>query len=196
MKRMMPGLLSATLVLLPAGAALAQVYKTVDENGNVVYTDKAPNADAKPMDLPELSIVEAPSYEQPAKRARAGAANEDGQVTDIGALRRGYRDFRIVSPMPEQNFWGTGNTASIAWDTRFELQQGMQVVVYLDGKAEPPTTSRVMTTPQLDRGEHKVSAELQDADGRTIASAPEVTFYIKQQSALFNRPVPTPHGGG
>lgn len=196
MKRMKPGVAVTTIILTAALNAQAQVYKTVDEDGNVVYTDQAPSGDAEPMEMPGLSIVETPEYQRPALRADEDDANDEGKITDIRTLRRGYRDFRISAPMPDQTFWGTENMATVSWETKYALQEGMSVVVYIDGEAQPPTTNPVMSTGRLDRGEHKVRAELYDAQKRRVASTDTVTFHVKQQSVLNNRPVAVPQGGG
>ncbi len=71
----------------------------------------------------------------------------------------------------------------------------MAVIISIDGNALPPTTEAVIATDILDRGEHSVSARLVDEQGRTIASAEPVTFFVYQHSRLFNQPVPTPRGG-
>ena len=46
--------------LLVAVPATAQVYKCVQEDGTVVYTDQRCSDDAQPMDLPELTVMDAP----------------------------------------------------------------------------------------------------------------------------------------
>jgi hypothetical protein len=165
------------------------VYKSVDENGNVVYTDTPPEPGAEPMQLRELSVVPVPEYAAK-KRAVQSAGLEEGDVPDLGELRRGFRDFSLTSPTAEQTFAGSGNVATIAWNTRFALQPGMTVKVTIDGQALPPTTATVISSPPLDRGEHNVRAELVDEQNRSIATAGPVTFYVQQNSALFNR------GGG
>ena len=43
-----------------------------------------------------------------------------------------------------------------------------------------------LTLDDMNRGEHSARVEIQNASGRTIASAGPVTFYIKQNSRLFN----------
>jgi len=187
-------LASCTLSVMSATTALAEVYKTVDENGNVVYTDQPPEPGAEPMKLRELSVVPVPEYAAKDRAIKSSGLGE-GDTPDLGELRRGYRDFALTSPAPEQTFTGTGNIATIAWDTRFELQPGMQVVVQIDGKALPPTTASAITSPQLDRGEHQVSARLVDVQNRTIATSGPVTFFVHQNSALFNQG-PTPRAGG
>lgn len=175
-------------LLVCAPLALAEVYRIVDEDGNVIYTDQAPKDGAQPMDLPGLSVVETPEYQRPRKSDSREEAEGAETASDLRTLRRSYRDFRIVNPMPEQTFWGTENSASVAWDTNYALQEGMSVVFYLDGDPQPPTTERAMSTGRLDRGEHRVRAELYDAQKRRVASTETVTFHVKQHSAQFNRP--------
>ena len=189
-------MLLAACALLSAGQGVAEVYKTVDENGNVVYTDSPPTPDAKPLEMRPLSVIETVKITPRAIPATEADANKDGEVTSIRVLRRGYRDFRLVSPVQEQTFSGNRNTATIAWDTRYRIEEGMSVTIFIDGKAQPPTTESVIEVSLLNRGEHTVTAELRDSRNRRVASADPVTFYIRQNSVNFNRPNPTPGGGG
>ena len=171
------------LVITPQ--VFAAVYKVVDKDGNVTYTDKAPHPDAKPVNLPGLSII-SPQKNENLKVRTAGEASMEAedteQVESIRDLRRGYRDFHLVSPEQEESLRSTNNTATVAWDTRYQLQAGMNVVVYLDGVAQAPTSSPVMHFQNLDRGEHKVMAELYDRRNRKIATSETITFYIQQAS--------------
>jgi len=163
------------------GAWAADIYKTVDENGDPVYTDRPPFPDAKPLNLRELSVVEAPSYPD---ANRSNQDDDDGQEgPTLNQMRAEFRDFALVSPAPDQNFWGTANTATIAWNASSPLLPDMGVVFYVDGEAiGDKTRSATVSTGRLDRGEHQASADLVDANGQVVASAGPVTFYIMQQS--------------
>ena len=173
---------------LAAPVHAGEIYKTYDENGNPIFTDQAPEPGAEPITLRELSVVEAPEY---ASTASGDGESEDGASTSLNALRRQYRDFELVSPAPEQNFWGTGQIATIAWNTRAGLQPGMGVIFFLNGQPVTELTrSATFATPPLDRGEYQAKAELRDAGNRVVATAGPVTFFIKQNSRQFNR------GGG
>lgn len=189
--------LAVAALLALATPVAAQVYETRDKDGNVVYTDQPPGPDAKAKDLPGLSIISPDPAGAPPEPLGGEAENGAEEVTDIKELRRGYRDFRLVSPQPEENLWGTGNDAVAAWETRYALQEGMQVTFVLDGESKEPTTDTSMTLGDLDRGEHVVYAELRDARGRFVARTDPVTFYVKQYSQNFNRgPQPKTGGGG
>ncbi|MDT8320840.1 MAG: DUF4124 domain-containing protein, partial [Xanthomonadales bacterium] len=61
---MTKGMIRTVLCLLlllmasaPAPGAEGKIWKVVDENGNVIYTDQAPHDGSKPMELPGLSII-------------------------------------------------------------------------------------------------------------------------------------------
>lgn len=177
--------------VMPATAA--EIYKTVDENGNPVYTDRAPSPDAKPITLRELSVVETPTY---TGRTSAADADDDDGGDTLNDLRARYRDFRLVSPAPEQNYWGTANTAQIAWDTAAPLGSDLGVVFFIDGQPiTEPTRNAAVTTERLDRGEHRASADLVNSEGTVVASAGPVTFFIMQQSRQAPRPQPRAGGG-
>jgi hypothetical protein len=167
----------------PAGAT--DIYKTIDANGQVIYTDRPPTPDAKPISLRELSVVDAPTYSRPRRESTEPA--QDDQMS-MNELRFMYRNFKLVSPAPEQNFWGTGQVATIAWDAGAPLQQGMSVVYFVNGEAvSDPTTASTFNTEPMDRGEHTARVDLLGPKEQVIASAGPVTFHVKQNSRLFNR---------
>lgn len=183
---------AAALLLLLCVSAHAQVYKVVDQNGNVTYTDQAPIDGSEPMDLPDLSVVETEPV-QPLPGA--GEETSDDEAANGGMtpreMRRAYRDFRITSPAPEETFWGTGNAVVVNWSSSEALQPDMTVRLLVDGEPRRDVAQSGPVALTLDRGTHTVQAELRDGRGRRIVTTDAVTFYIKQQSRLIN-----PGGGG
>lgn len=178
------GLMGLSLALacgLSTSVHATDIYKTFDENGDPVFTDRPPTPESRPISLRELSVVEAPDYSA-VRGAQAQAEPTSDQPT-LNELRRNFREFRLVSPAPDQNIWGTGNTATLAWDAGAPLAEGMSVAFYIDGqRVAEPSQNSTFTTGRLDRGEHTARADLLDAGGRVVVSAPGVTFYIMQQS--------------
>lgn len=187
--------LTGVLSLALAGPLSAQVYKTVDEDGNVVYTDQAPKDGSAPIDLKPLSIIETPEYVRPAKVAPKSELAEDGREMSLSYLRQNYADFAIIAPQAEETIFQPGNVISVAWSTRYQLQAGMQVTVYVDGVAQTTSTQQVIALAALERGEHTVTAELTDQQNRRIASAAPVTFFVRRPGLLNARPQPAPSGG-
>lgn len=189
---------NVTLVLLLALVSIplaAQVYKTVDENGNVVYTDQPPSEGSKPIKLRPISVIEAPVY-QTAEPAGAGAsAEEESKEKPLRVLRKHYEGFAIVSPAQEESIWYANQVVPVAWSTPIPLEEGMTVTVTVDGNSQPPTSEPVVAFTNLERGEHAASAVLRDAKNRVVATAETVTFFIRQPNIYMNAPRPAPHGG-
>lgn len=173
------------LFALSATAAYGAIYKVVDKDGNVTYTDQKPYEGAKPVDLPDLSVIttDIPVPEKSASEAEQAKPSEPTPRE----LRKLYRDFRITEPQSEETFWGTANKVVVSWDSQRPIMPGMSVTLYVDGKPqEAPVQGGVTLT--LDRGEHQVYAELRDPRGRQVVKTDSVTFFVKQHSAKFGSP--------
>jgi len=189
-------ILFAFSMAVSAGTASAQIYKTVDENGTVIYTDKPPKVGAEPAKLPPISVIDAPAYKHPTAKKGTDAAQGDGsKPPSLRALRRSYRDFAIVAPKPEESIWHPEGPITAAWHTRDQLRAGMRVTLTLDGTKQPPSTASASPLTGLVRGQHTLGAVLKDAKERTIATAAPVTFYIRQAN-LNSNPSAAPRGGG
>lgn len=188
-------LLTLVLSMIIAGPLLAQVYKTVDEDGNVVYTDQPPKDGAEPIKLRPISVIEAPVYEKAEPADPDAAAEEESKEKPLRFLRKHYEAFMIVSPEQEESIWYANGVVPVAWSTPSPLEPGMQVTVSVDGRAQPPTTEPVIAFTGLERGEHTATAVLTDARNRHIATAETVTFFIRQPNIYTNAPRPTPRGG-
>jgi hypothetical protein len=176
-------ILMACALAMATNAMSADVYKVVDEDGNVSYTDKPPPDGSKPIKLAPISVVEAPTYEQPKK---ADAEGEESKEMTLGYLRKQYSDFAIVSPQQEESVWHPEAAMPVAWSTRYQLQEGMQVTVYVDGKQIAKTSDQIIPVPNIERGEHKVEAQLTDSKNRRVATAEPVTFFVRRPG-LYNR---------
>jgi len=187
--------LIAFAMAISAGPTTAEVYKTVDEDGNVTYTDQPPKDGSKPMELAPISVIEAPTYEKATDSDNKGTDGEAGKEMSLRDLRKQYRDFAIVSPQSEESVWHPEQDTTIAWNVGNQLLDGMQVTISVNGKTQPSTTERSIPVPGLDRGEHTITAVLKDAGNRTIATAEPVTFFVRRPNIYSNRPRPTPRGG-
>jgi len=184
-------------LLLISSMASAQIYKVVDEDGNITFTDQAPADGSKPMELPELSVIETDVQPETAPEAtdtETAAVAEELKEPTPRELRRMYRDFRITRPTHEENFWGTANTVVVSWAASEPLLPNLNVRVFVDGTPREDTEGGMIALV-LDRGEHQVYAEMRDARGRRIVVTDTVTFFVMQQSVGSNRPVVRPNRG-
>jgi hypothetical protein len=191
-------ILVALALVIATGPLAAQVYKTVDEDGNVTYTDQPPQDGSKPIKLREISVIEAPTYETATPATDQDAASEEVKEKPFRFLRKHYEDFAIFSPRQEESIWYSDSNGiiTVAWNAPNPIEAGMQVTVSVDGRAQPATSEPVVAITGLERGEHTVTAELKDSKNRSIATATPVTFFIRQPNIYINRRGPGPRGGG
>ncbi len=173
--------------MLFCGSVLAAVYKTIDAQGNVVYTDE-PQGDAQPVDLPPLSTIPPPRSLAPAK------------VT-TGDIAVRYEALRIVTPAQDDTVRdNTGNVAvSVAVKPALNTAAGDRFQYYLDGQTEGDPRSGASTVIQgMDRGAHTLEVAVVDRSGKELKRSSSVRFYLHRQSVNFPRGPgrPTPFGGG
>jgi hypothetical protein len=176
------------ITLVWAGALSAAVYKSVDAQGNVVYTDE-PSADAKPVKLPPLSTVPAPRYRsstQPSAELEQAAATS-------------YEQISIVSPTQDETLRDNTGTVPVNVVLQPELNSaaGHRFRYFLDGQAQgKPTESAQIGFENLDRGAHTLEAAVVDSAGQELIRSSSVQFFLHRQSINFPTgpavPAPSP----
>ncbi len=184
------------LTLLFSVIAQAEVYKLVDDQGNVTYTDQAPADGSAPMQLPELSIIETDHAPETSSDGGDDAAIDAATASEPTPrqLRRMYRDFHINRPAQEETIWGTDSPVVVSWGSSAALLPDMSVRLFVNGQPQANTRGS-MVALTLERGDHQVYAELLDARGRRVVVSPAVTFFLKQHAVGPNQPVPVPNSG-
>jgi hypothetical protein len=182
--------MAAPLAALPAG----EIYKVVDKDGNVTFTDQRPSEAAEPLDLPPLSVIET-DVPPPATEPQAVTSEEVTKVPTTRELRRQFADFRITQPQAEETFWGTANSVVVAWGSSQPIPSDLSVRLFIDGKPQDVTGNGSLTLT-LDRGEHQVYAELLDSRKRPVVTTATVVFFVKQASVGFNHAVANPFSVG
>ena len=179
--------LTFTLLSLVCSAALAAtVYKWVDENGVVHYSDQPhPNAE-------KLQVHAAQSYKPSAVDTAAAGGGGGGASAAAPAP---YRGCAIMQPQDGQTYANV-DSLTVSVQTDPQLHQGDKVYVMIDGQAVnggAPTGSQFVLSP-VDRGTHTAQAQVKDAGGAIQCQTPTVTFEVHQNSIQNpNNPRVTPH---
>jgi len=177
--------LAATLLIWTAGLSAA-VYKSVDAQGNIVYTDE-PTGNGKPLDLPPLSTIPPPKYTP---------SQPSAKPIDSGS---GYTKISIVSPTQEETL--RDNTGAVPVSAGLEPAlngvAGHRFQFYLDGQTQgEPTQSSRIVIANVDRGAHNVAVAVVDGEGKEVTRSSPVQFYLHRQSINFPRgpgaPTPAP----
>lgn len=178
-------ILFAFLLAITVTPLMAQVYKVVDKDGNVTFTDQQPADGSKPVKLAPISVIENPGYEKAPEPTAAPDPTAEKELS-LKDTRKIYRDFAIVSPGQEESVWKPDGPIVVAWSTRTALEKGMKVTLFLDGKANQTTVQPIIPLSGMDRGEHTVKAELRDSKNRLVATAETITFFVRQPT-VYNR---------
>ncbi|WP_246837614.1 DUF4124 domain-containing protein [Salinicola sp. MH3R3-1] len=163
----------AVLPMIVSSAQAASVYRHVDADGNVVYSDE-PRAGHR-VDLKPIAVVDP---DTPEIRTRSD------QPTPASASAVDYERFTISSPHDEQTL-PTGQAGNVQVQLAIEpaLQRGDRVQLRVDGEVrQSPMHTNVFALSQLERGEHRLQAELVDAQGRVRLATPAVTLYVQRAS--------------
>lgn len=161
-------------------AVSAEVYRWVDETGQIHYSDR-PHEGAETVTLPHAQTFPAP----PAPQRRTVPPTEASPAApDNPPTTRGYSAVDIVSPKNQEVLWNAGGVVRVAVATEPSLRRGHVLVIYLDDEVVARLTGsdRQTELTQVYRGEHLLQAEVRDSGGAIVAGSAPVTFMVQQTS--------------
>lgn len=153
-------LVISILLLSFMGFALADtVYKTVDEDGNIIFTDK-PSENSEEIKLKELQTIKNPN---PAKYAPGSKPHEDkGPV---------YQTFLITSPSNGSALRSNSGNVTISVTLEPPLRAGHLIIVTIDGQEVSNGPASSISLQNQERGTHNISAKVVDGHGKEMISA-------------------------
>jgi hypothetical protein len=168
------------------GHAASRIYKTVDENGNVVFTDVPP----KEGESSEAIAVETPNTFPAAEPESREQWIVDPTDEESEAAPFTYASLNISAPSNDEAVRENAGNVNVVAEVSPELQIGHRVRILLDGKPEQAAAQTVFMLPNVDRGTHSVQAEVIDDSGKVLISSAPTTFHL-QRVAAAPRPSPT-----
>ncbi|MEM0954192.1 MAG: DUF4124 domain-containing protein [Pseudomonadota bacterium] len=176
------------LCLLPAAASHAQVYRVVDENGNVTFTDKPP-PDAEKIDV-RAPNTSAPPVTSAFPKSNSSTADPEGDAEAEG----GYR-VTITAPSDETVIPRGAGNFTVSASVVPSPQSGEQFQLLVDGAAHldpQPGTSWSLTN--VSRGEHSIAVAVVDGSGARISTSDSIKVYVYRPSLndAVNNPPPRP----
>lgn len=161
-----------TLILLACPAlALATIYKWVDENGVVHYSDQ-PHANAEKVHLGTPQTYSAQRY----------TPSPDGPPPDPAQQTPVTTQCAIASPGDQQMLENT-DTVPVALQINPPPTGNTQVSIMLDGGVVASAAGQQQfTLTGVARGQHSVTAVVRDSTGRVLCTTEGVTFFVRQPS--------------
>lgn len=160
-------ILSAILLFLNGGLSAESVYKTVDENGNVIFTDK-PSEEALEIKIKDLDN----SINNP-NPGRYKASAQKPEEEDK------YESFAVTSPENGAGIRSNSGNVSISVSLAPSLNSGHKIIISMDGKEVGSGTS--VSLQNVDRGTHSITARVVDGNGKTHISTSS-TFSLLRAS--------------
>jgi hypothetical protein len=164
------------LLVLLAATAHAEVYKSTNADGEVIYSD-VPSLGARRMQMPEL-----PTY-TPVPLPVAPAAPADA----TGAVDAGYSTMALDKPRNEESIRSNAGILNVAVSLEPALQsdRGHRVQFFLDGEPQGKPVARLSTSfMNVARGTHTLSAAVIDEGGASLITSAPVTFHLQRTSIL------------
>ncbi|WP_150914401.1 DUF4124 domain-containing protein [Marinobacter halotolerans] len=167
-------LVTGIAVLLSAPVS-ADIYRQVDAQGNVTYTDEpSGNAPVERVDVKPVTTITLPKPE---------AVREPEELREkVETEGAAYSDVRFLSPNDQQAFWrGAGNVSFEVTSTP-GLRNGHKYEVALDGQPVGQSRSGTINVNNVYRGTHQATVSIVDSDGVTIKPGETISFTVHQPS--------------
>lgn len=146
----------------------ATVYKKVNPDGSVEYSDVPPDDSAKPMKLKPIQSITLPK--PPPASPPPPPEPKPFQ----------YESIRILSPADDEAIRSNNGDFS----ARAELKPGLReeqehrLEWLLDGKPVANARGLTLSLKNMDRGTHKLQLRVADFNGKTVIQTPVITFHI------------------
>jgi FlaG/FlaF family flagellin (archaellin) len=162
-------LLRIILLLASTSLSAAQVYKWVDKEGTVHYSDSPQrNATIVPIRDDEKIVVPVKSVIPDAKKISPAQKNQEYAIT-------------IEQPKDQETLQNTGGEVTINISSSLSLAQGDRWQILMDGKKiGEPQTQNSITLQNIERGEHTLQIQAIDTRDKVLASSVIITFYVHQ----------------
>jgi hypothetical protein len=167
--------------------ASAQVYKHVDEDGNITFSDQK-HPDATEVEFDTLNTLAPPS---------ASAYPQSGNETDEEDADTPQYEVNITTPTNEATIpRGPGNFTVVA-SVSPPLRGGHLLQLVMDGAPREEAKSYgTWPLTNVFRGEHKLEVSVISKTGNTISTSAAITVFVFRPSSNFTnkntRPRPTP----
>lgn len=163
-------------LLLTFHGAYAAVYKTVDKEGNVSYSD-SPDKSAEELDLPPVPVINiSPS---PHLNLTPKQEKKQGQWT--------YTQLTIKKPQSNATIRNNAGNISVALLIDPPLRESDTILLKSNGKEVGRGRSNTLAITQMNRGSHALQAIIINANGEILSSSETITFHLQRQSQLIKR---------
>ena len=168
-------------LLLPASAH-SEMYKWVDEEGNISYSDQPPFKGANTLSPPDLNTT--PTVDVPEKKPE--------NILESTPKETSYSFFKITSPENDATIRSNEGkfSVSIGIKPTLNTSQGHYISIFIDNKlVQDKLNSTSINFNNIDRGTHQIKAEIRNKAGKTLTSSNITTVHLHRKSVLSPKPL-------
>lgn len=156
-------------LMLLCFSAIAGIYKWVDDDGNIHYSDKEETG------AEQVELSKAVTFTPP---TTADDAAPTDQKKD--EKRPNYTKMAIVQPKMNETIRDNSGNVSVGIELVPGLMSGDTIRIYLDGKEVLKNITQTSATlSNVERGSHSVRASVFNKDGVVLISSGSVIFHLK-----------------
>lgn len=155
--------------LLFAFAVNAGFYKGLDEEGNVVYSDK-PFANSEQITPPAITVMDAPKI-QP----------KEEPVAEEKPAEFKYTQFDIVAPTNDQVIWNEPDLiVKLRLTPDLNVAENHSIWLLMDGQTLVKNSQNLsLPIGRSDRGAHQLQAQVRNKEGKIIVRTRPIVVHIK-----------------
>jgi uncharacterized protein DUF4124 len=159
------------LLWMTSGAAETELYKWVDKDGTVHFSDQ-PTEGAEKIKVKDVDTI-------PAVKPQPGGDQPKPLVAT-------HYTITFTSPQAEETIRDNVGTVNVSVQLNPPLNAGDTIQFSMDGQPQgDPGAATQLTLTNLDRGTHTVQATVLDQSGKALGSA-STTFTLQRFSELNN----------
>ena len=177
----------AVLAMFAADTAHSAIYRVVDADGNVTFTDKPPRDNRTPVERIDID---------PGNSYRAAAlprpTYEPEPVSRRGNDAASLYQVAITSPANDTSLRDNAGNVTIGTYIVPALVPGHRAILELDGQrtAMEPDDDQILLS-NIPRGTHNIRLLVIDQSGATLAESATQQFHL-QRASLLLPPTPQP----
>lgn len=166
---------SLILMAAPLSAESGEVYRQVDAQGNVTYTDEpVKGTEAEQIKVKPVTTVTLPKLEAVREPERLRK-----RVEEEGSA---YDSVRFEAPGNDEAFHSGSGNVEFRVSSSPSLRDGHKYEVTLDGQPVGQSSSGTVMVRNVYRGTHDAGVNIIDSNGVTIKSGETITFTIHRPS--------------
>ncbi|WP_455217373.1 DUF4124 domain-containing protein [Kaarinaea lacus] len=157
-------------------SATAGVYKRVNPDGSVEFTDIPNEVDQKPVEVSPPSSYTAPRMPPPKAEPVAGPPPEKAPTS--------YESVAIASPANDATLRDNAGNVSVTAISKPPLHKDHTFILMMDGKQVGKDPKGKFQLTNLDRGSHSFSVQISDEKGKMISKSQPITVHLHRASAM------------